>query len=123
MHNDCVNRLIIPVVEDLHLFVFVVDFSQACPDFFIKVHLYNSLQCSTRAGAQLPSDSSEIVAEVNEFLCNFVVHKPEHDHLQRAHHEVFDKLQYQVCPQHINGIDLRITLCWCRIAHPCLKDS
>jgi Ulp1 family protease len=45
------------------------------------------------------------VAEVNELLYNFVFHKPEHDHLQRAHHEVFVKLQYQECPQQINGID------------------
>jgi Ulp1 family protease len=105
LHNDCENRLIIPVVEDLHFFVFVVDLSQVCPDFFINAHYYDSLQRSTRAGAQLPSDSSEIVAEVNEFLCNFVLHKPEHKHLERAHHEVFDKLQYQECPQRINGID------------------
>jgi hypothetical protein len=47
LHNDCVNRLIIPVVEDLHSFVFVVDFSQTCPDFFINVHNYNSLRRST----------------------------------------------------------------------------
>jgi hypothetical protein len=99
------EHVIIPVVEDLHFFVFVVDFSQAYPDFFINVHYYNSLQRSTRAGAQLPSDSSEIVAEVNEFLCNFVLHKPEHEHLQREYHEVFDKLQYQECPKQINGID------------------
>jgi hypothetical protein len=104
LHNDCVNRLIIPVVEDLHFFVFVVDFSQACPDFFINFHYYNSLRRSTRAGVRLPSDSSEIVAEVNEFLCNFVLHKTEHEHLQRAHHEVFDKLQYQECPEQISGI-------------------
>ena len=61
---------------------------------------------STRAGAHLPSDSSEIPAEVNEFLCNFDVHRPQHNHLQRAHHEVFDKLvQYQECPWQIYGID------------------
>ena len=104
LHNDCVNRLIIPIVEDVHFFVFVVDFSQACPDFFINVDYNNSLQRSTRAGAQLPSDSSEIVAEVDEFLCKFVLHKPEHDHLQRGHHDVFDKLQCQECPKQINGI-------------------
>jgi Ulp1 family protease len=95
----------IPVVEYLHFFDFVVDFSQACPDFFINIHYYNSLRRSTKAGTQLDSDSSEIVAEVNEFLCNFVLHKPEHKNLKRAHHEKIDKLQYQECPQQINGID------------------
>jgi Ulp1 family protease len=115
-HNDCVNRLIIPIVEDLHFFVFVVDFSQACPDFFINVHYYNSLRRSTRASTQLPSDSSEIVAEMNEFLCNFVLHKPKHEHLQRAHYEVFDKLQYQECPQQINGTDCGL-FCVCVVLH------
>ncbi|KAI2492021.1 hypothetical protein MHU86_22546 [Fragilaria crotonensis] len=105
LHNDCVNRLIVPVVEDVHFFVFVVDFNQACPDFFINVHFYDSLRRSTRASANLPSDSSEIVAEVNDFLCNFVLHRPEHNHLQRAHYEVLEKLKYQECPQQLNGID------------------
>ncbi|KAI2505811.1 hypothetical protein MHU86_8587 [Fragilaria crotonensis] len=99
------STLIVPVVEDVHFFVFVVDFNQACPDFFINVHFYDSLRRSTRASANLPSDSSEIVAEVNDFLCNFVLHRPEHNHLQRAHYEVLEKLKYQECPQQLNGID------------------
>ncbi len=33
-----------------------------------------------------------------------MLRKPKHNHLQRGHHEVFDKLHYQECPHQINGI-------------------
>jgi hypothetical protein len=45
------------------------------------------------------------VAEVNDFLCNFVSHKEKHEHLQLLHHEVFKELGYEECPPQNNGID------------------
>ena len=105
LENDCVNRLIIPIVHAVHFFVLAVDFNVASPDFFVNVDCYDSLRRSTRGGEKFPSSSSEIVAEVNNFLCHFVLHKPEHDHLQRTHFEVFEKLGYQECPPQNNGID------------------
>jgi hypothetical protein len=90
LDNGCVDRLIIPIVHAVHFFVLVVDFNPACPDFFVNVdYYYDSLRQSIRGGENSPTSSaSDIVAEINDFLCNFVLHKPEHEHLHVRHHEV-----------------------------------
>ena len=110
LDNDCVNRLIIPIIHAMHFFVLVVDFNQTCPDFFVNIDYYDSLQYSTKAGAAAcdpttGSFSSELLSEVKEFLCNFVLHRPEHKHLQRPHSEVLDKLTYWDCPMQNNVVD------------------
>jgi Ulp1 protease family, C-terminal catalytic domain len=107
LENNCVNRFIIPVVHVVHFFVLVVNFSASFPDLYTDVNFYDSLRgrSTRRAAAFLPSHTSEIVADVNEFLSHFVFHRPEHEHMQRIHFEMFDKVAYHKCPAQNNVID------------------
>jgi hypothetical protein len=109
MENDCTNRLIIPIVQSLHFFVLVVDFKHTCPEFFVNVECYDSMRSSrsTRGTQALTAGppASEIVAEVNVFLCHFVLHRDAHQHLHRPSIEVFEKVRYHSCPAQRNGID------------------
>ena len=45
------------------------------------------------------------MADVNDFVRRFVLHRPQHQDLLRAHHEVFDKVAFHECPVQKNGID------------------
>ena len=107
MDTDIVNRLLIPIVDTSHFFVLVVDFNPTCPNFYLKISFYDSLQRSTRGsrGVETGSRMAAIVCEVNDFFVNYLLYKPEHTPVVLSDDEVLRKVDYHDCPGQLNGID------------------
>ena len=53
----------------------------------------------------MPVAAAAIVAEVNDFFNNFVLHKSEHTHWVHSNAELLKKVSYHECPSQLNGID------------------
>jgi hypothetical protein len=99
------TRLIIPIVDSMHFFVLVLDFNFASPRFFDRIAYYDSMVRRSTRGISSTTPASEILGEVNEFLHNFVLYKPQHKHLQREIGELNEMVEYHDCPRQRNGID------------------
>ncbi|KAI2510368.1 hypothetical protein MHU86_4092 [Fragilaria crotonensis] len=101
-------RLIVPLVnppgEVGHFFVGCFDFSMHCSSFFTHVSFYDSLERNARRVVR-GSTAAKLVQKVNTFVNNFVLHRPEHHHLQQSDGAVLRTVFYQSCPEQQNGFD------------------
>ena len=101
-------RLIVPLVnppgEVGHFFVGCFDFSMHCSSFFTHVSFYDSLERKARRVVR-GSTAAKLVQKVNTFVNNFVLHLPEHHHLQQSDGAVLRTVFYQSCPEQRNGFD------------------
>jgi hypothetical protein len=114
------QRVIIPIVQSAHFFVFAIDFNAREPEshdgFISKVNIYDSLLCrgkrtmrTTRHAVTTIGDTVlsvlDLVTLVNTFLNCFVLHKPSNFKLRRTNDQVLGMLSFETCPQQLNSID------------------
>ena len=96
--KECIYRLIIPIIQDIHFFVLVVDFSHLCREIFVKFDFYDSLASRRPARgvrkAALDRSSSDMVAVVNKFFRNFFFHDLRYKKLFPTHSDCLKKTSF-----------------------------
>lgn len=104
VNNESTKRLIIPIIDSSHFFVLVVDFTHSSKDFFVKLEYYDSMRRTTRR-INPSTAAADIVSEVNDFFCNFVLYQPKYKMLHQSTSKLIERVQYHECPAQRNGID------------------
>ena len=108
------QRLIIPIVQNVHFFVLVIDFDarkRGSKDGFIsKVSIYDSMvSAKKRTTRQAVTNVRDSVVSLlhlfNTFLNNYVLHKPSYLKLRQTNDELMSLVSFECCPQQLNGID------------------
>ena len=108
------QRLIIPIVQNVHFFVLVIDFDarkRGSNDGFIsKVSIYDSIvSAKKRTTRQAVTNFRDSVVSLlhlfNTFVNNYVLHKRSHLKLRKTNDELMGLVSFEYCPQQLNGID------------------
>ena len=109
------QRLIIPIVQNVHFFVLVIDFDarkRGSNDGFIsKVSIYDSMvSTKKRTTRQAMTNVRDSVVSLlhlfNTFLNNYILHKPSYLKLRQTINELMGLVSFEYCPQQeLNGID------------------
>ena len=102
-------HLIVPLLnpppdKEGHFFVGCFEFSVHCSNFFTHVSFYDSLERKARRIVR-GSTAAKLVQKVNTFFNNFVLHLPEHHHLQQLDGAILQSVFYESCPEQLYGFD------------------